>query len=143
MNVCRTHPLDDRAFFASDGWKRVDDVDAYGGSYRLAVGRGAQLSLGGLDAELTPWDGGAILVLAATGPNAGAVRLRMGGEWISNRVSLVSDEPAPKALVPVTFPTSTVLLDGKLHVVVTSDGKPVRVDGIAIAVPASPMRPYR
>jgi hypothetical protein len=67
----------------------------------------------------------------------------MGGEWISNRVSLVSDEPAPKALVPVTFPTSTVLLDGKLHVVVTSDGKPVRVDGIAIAVPASPMRPYR
>jgi hypothetical protein len=143
MNACRTRPLDDRAFFASDGWERIDDVDAYGGSYRLAVERGARLSLGGLDVELTPWEGGAISVLASTGPNAGTVRLRMGGEWISDPVSLVSDEPAPKALVPVTFPTYVVPLHGKLHVVVTSDGKPVRVDGIAIVVPASPMRPSR
>lgn len=126
---CRTRPYDDRTLFGSEGWQRVDDADAYSGSFRRATDRGSRLGIGPLS-----WVHTSPLLLADTGPNAGTVRLRIGGEWASDPISLAITATRTTNVVALPLNWYTPR-DGKLQVVVVSDGKPVRIDGLAIPGP--------
>jgi hypothetical protein len=143
LMACRTRPVDDGRFTIDAKWDRVVDADAYGGSYRQASQRGATLTLRGL--LVRPGvRSGSMTLLAHTGPNAGAVKLFNGTRRISREMSLQGPASDGSTFVEVPLRNWFTRLqgsafDGNLRVVVVSDGKPVRIDGVAIPLSPSPL----
>jgi hypothetical protein len=139
--VCRTRPVDDREFEASEAWTRVRDDNAYGGSFVAASKRGSRLELRGLaiPAGERP---GEVSLIAYTGQDAGTVRLRVAGQWVSAPLSLRGPGIGrPTELtVPLYWQWADTAVRGRLEVVVVSDGQRVRVDGLAWPVP--PGQPF-
>jgi hypothetical protein len=137
--VCRTRPIDDKAFARLGSWQRVSDAAAYGGSYVTTTGQRTSLVLKGLDIPAGERPG-EVSLLAYTGPKAGDVRLRVRDQWVSAPLSLqgpAQDEPTVLE-VPIKRRFSSAALRGMLEVVVVSDGQRVRLDGLAWPVPTAP-----
>jgi hypothetical protein len=137
--VCRTRPLDDKAFDRVGPWQQVESETAQGDGFVAASQRGSRLELVGLDIPAGPRPGEVSLV-TFRGPDAGSVRLRLRDEWISRVVSLSGPASGEPVVVPVPLYDGRreSALRGKLEVVVVTDGQRVRLDGLAWPIPTAP-----
>lgn len=104
------------------GWTRVRDRRALGGSYLVARERGSTLSVPARGAR-------EVRLLAATGPSAGVVAVRLGSRW--RRVDLRRARPTARDQVPLLDGRGP-RLRGRILVRVVSAGRPVHLDGLLV-----------
>jgi hypothetical protein len=133
--LCRTRPVDDRHFDARGTWRQVDHPEASGGSFQVTKEQGASLRLDDVRVR-TGWLPGPVELVVLTSDDAGSIRLRADGGWISNAISLADPaQPgiaAAPSLVEVPLTTGGAAIRGPVDIVVLSRNKPVRIDGLAL-----------
>jgi hypothetical protein len=115
-------PLDDRSLSRSASWTRGTGSAYYRSTYLRSSTYGARLSRTGVVARR-------IALLATTCPTCGTVKVYWGSKWLKT-VSLHSDRTVNRKLITVT--TFTSARSGTLSVRVSSSGKRVIIDGVAI-----------
>ncbi len=120
---CFALPLDDRAFERKGRWlQRSDAPDSFLDTYLESVQRGASLRRGVVAKR--------IALLVGTCPRCGSVAVRWRGRVVKE-ISLRSTRTKARKLVPIArFPAAE---RGVLKVVVTSSGRPVRIDGLGVS----------
>ncbi|WP_028638902.1 hypothetical protein [Nocardioides sp. URHA0032] len=119
---CATVPLDDRVFAAGPAWKRQTGAGYYHRSLLATTRQGATLRLDTGPANF-------VYLVVATGPTAGRIQTRMGFERRTINLKTTSTKALVlrKAVHEVGNPAT-----GILKIRVLSDGKPVRIDGVAV-----------
>ena len=120
---CFALPLDDRAFERRGRWvRRADAPDYFLDTYVETVQRGARLRREVVAKRI------ALLVTRCRG--CGSVRVRWSGRVVKE-IALGAARTRPSKLVAIaSFPAAE---RGVLSVEVTSSGRPVRIDGLAVS----------
>jgi CSLREA domain-containing protein len=119
---CTTVPLDDVALKKSSQWARKKGRGYYLNTFTLADDRGAVLSK-----QVTA---NRLALLATRCPGCGVVKVFLGQTQLK-KISLNATKVMKKQLIPIknfASPTS-----GRLRIVIASDGKPVRIEGLGVA----------
>lgn len=117
-----TVPRDDRALTGGKAWQRKRGAGAYDGTYSQATARGATLSVRVEDAT-------GLALVVARGRAHGKVAVYLGKARIAT-VDL-GGTSRQRQLVPLRALDAP--RSGRVRIVVTSHGRPVRVDGLAVA----------
>lgn len=120
---CTSTPVDDRSAIASSGWRRAVTTASYRDTSTVTSRRGEVLSLAGVR-------GRKLYLVAKTCPRCGEVTVRLGERWLK-RVSLRSAQVRHRRLLPVA--AFARIRSGTLKVRVSTDGKPVAIDGLVAA----------
>ncbi len=116
---CTVTPVDDRRLSSHGGWMARTGPGHYRSSYLEARRRGATLTL-------PPTRIRNLALLVDVGPGHGRLRVTMGG----TTRTLNLDAPEPRTQVVRRIFDSGYPTDGRVRLTVTSEGAPVRVDGI-------------
>jgi uncharacterized protein YbbK (DUF523 family) len=119
---CTAVPLDDRSLSRSADWTAGTSSASYRSTYLRSSAYGATLTRTGVHARR-------IALLATTCPTCGSVKVYWGATLLKT-VSLYSATTVDQALIPVAAFGST--RTGTLSIKVSSSGKKVVVDGVAI-----------
>jgi hypothetical protein len=118
-----TLPMDDIVLAHGPGWQLRSSADAYLGTYSQATRRGATLSKRVAGARK-------IALVASRGPGHGTVNVYAGSRLLRT-VRLAAPTLLTKQVVPITnFATPT---NASIRIMVTSRGKPVRIEGFGVA----------
>jgi hypothetical protein len=120
--TCTAIPLDDRSFTRSSGWTARTSSSYFRTTYLRSYTYGAKLTRTGVV-------GRQIALLATTCATCGTVRVYWGSTLLKT-VSLYSKTTVAKKLIRVA--TFTSGRTGTLSIRVTSSGKKVNIDGVAI-----------
>ncbi|HWJ08935.1 MAG TPA: hypothetical protein VNS46_06130 [Nocardioides sp.] len=116
-----TVPVPARSLQRSAGWSLVSAPGAYAGKVLATSRRNASASY--------PVRGARRLALVASGGTThGTVRVYAGSRLLRT-ISLVTSRSVTKRVIPVTTFSGT--WSGTVRIVVTSTGRPVRIEGIA------------
>ena len=99
--LCRTRPVDDRHLDARGAWRQVDHPEAAGGSFQATKEQGARLRLDDVRVR-TGWRPGPVELVVLASDDAGSIRLRADGGWISQAISLADPARAGHRLSTVT-----------------------------------------
>jgi hypothetical protein len=121
--TCTTAVLDDNALTAGGMWNTDSDISLLGGSARRTGAIGSSLIMSASNVRT-------IRIVATTCPTCGSVRITWNGN-VQATINLASSATRRRVLVGnVTFiaPRS-----GTVGIVVASSGRPVVIDGIALA----------
>lgn len=116
---CTSVPADDRALRASAGWRRVENRAAYRGTLTVAGRRGQRLRLDGVVARR-------LSLVVHTCPRCGTVRVRHGGRDLG--VVDLRGPVHPERVIPLR--RLGRVRKAPVVIRVTSQGKPVKIDGI-------------
>lgn len=119
---CTTTPVDDRTLSASSGWSRLVGSDYFQKTVTSTSKQGAALTLVGVS-------GKRFALLVATGAGNGTVKVLLNGSSLGT--FSLAGTAKKRFLLPVK--TFTAVKQGTLKVVVTTSGKPVRIDGVYVA----------
>jgi hypothetical protein len=120
---CVTRPADDRAFTASAGWTRpAPDGRFYASTYSDSTRTGATLTLSGTQVSR-------LSLLATRCPTCGTVGVYVGTTLVGtiNLAATTTQRQVLFAIAPFSYRTGTVTVK------VTSSGRLVQVDGVAIS----------
>jgi len=118
-----TVPMDDVGLFHGPGWQLRSSASAYLGTYSVASRQGATLSKQVTGARK-------IALVASKGPNHGTVKV-FAGSSLLRTVTLTAPSLVTKRVIPIaSFPNP---VNTKIRIVVTSIGKPVRIEGLGVA----------
>lgn len=121
--TCTAVPLDDRSLSRTGAWTLGTGASYYASTYSQATATGSRLTRTGVQAKR-------IAITATTCPTCGSVGVYWGSKLLK-QLSLASATTVYRKLIPVT--TFTDVKNGTLSIRVTSGGKPVVVDGVAIS----------
>ena len=116
---CTELPMDDRDLFTEGRWRRTNDPRWLAASVSSTTSKGAALYVA-LPGPVTRAG-----VLATTCPSCGAVDVYVGGRKVG-RISLAGAYATKKLLLLPRFSARKA----HVRIVVTSSGKPVRIDGV-------------
>jgi hypothetical protein len=119
---CTSVPLDDRRLVRAPGWTAGTNSAYFAGTYLRTTTKGATLTRTGVATHR-------IALLVTTCSTCGSVRVYWRGEAIKT-VSLYSATTVRRRLITIT--TLPEAEAGTLRIVVTSSGKRVIVDGVAL-----------
>lgn len=119
---CRVRPLDERDLKRKGTWNRFRDRKFYGRTGMWAAQRGASLVAKRVTART-------IVVRGRRGPTSGTMAVFLDGRRLAN-VSLQAKVPGRAVVYTHTFRR---MARGTLRLVVTSSGKPVTIDAVAIS----------
>ncbi|GAA4811365.1 hypothetical protein ACFQ0K_03920 [Nocardioides caeni] len=118
-----TVPLTARSLARSSGWSLRNQTSAYGGQALTTTRRNAMLSLNVRNARR-------LHLVAGGGTNHGSIRVYVGNRLLRT-VSLRTTRTVSKRVVALgSFATP---VNGKVRLVVASTGRPVRIEGLAVA----------
>jgi hypothetical protein len=120
--TCVSRLLDDIALRTSGGWVREHDPRYYADTY--VTTRAQQATLTRTHAQVSQ-----IAILVVTSPRAGSVKVTVGGETVG-RWSLRRSDSVERKVLLVSEPFS--YRSGTVKVIVTSDDRPVVVDGLGL-----------
>jgi hypothetical protein len=120
--TCTAVPLDDRSLARSGRWSAGTGGSYYKGTYLRSSTTGAKLTRTSVVARR-------IAILATTCPTCGSVRVYWGSTRLRT-ISLRSTTTVNRKLITVTTFTST--RTGTLSIRVSSSGRKVIIDGVAI-----------
>ena len=120
--TCTAVPLDDRALSRSRGWTAGAGTNYYAGTYLRTTTLGAKLTRTGVVAKQ-------IALVATTCSTCGSVKVYWGSTLLKT-VKLYSKTTVNKKLITVASFTSA--RSGTLSIRVSSSGKKVLIDGVAI-----------
>ena len=120
--TCTAVPLDDRSLTRSGSWTAGKGSAYYRSTYLRSTSSGAKLVRTGVVARR-------IALVATTCPTCGTVKVYWGTTLL-RKISLKSGTTVNRKLITVTTFAST--RTGKLTIKVSSSGKKVIIDGIAI-----------
>ena len=123
--TCTNVPLDDRALVRSKpaAWSSTADAAALASTASSATVKGSSLTTS------KPRKVASIALLGWTGPAAGTVDVYVGTKKVGS-VSLKAATSRRTLLAPIKLAKA---LTGKVSLVVTSTGKQVKIDGIALS----------
>lgn len=116
---CATTPVNDRTLRAK-GWQQRKGKGYFSGDYVTTRRRGSRLVLPGVQARR-------LALLVAVGRGNGTVSVSLGKKKLGS-YSFAAHAKAKQVVVPVA--TFAAARTGRLEVTVTSDGRPVRIDGV-------------
>ena len=119
--TCTVVPLDDRSLFRSGRWAAGTGSGYYGSTYLSSHTYGSKLMRPGVAARQ-------IALLVTTCRTCGSVKVYWGSTLL-RRVSLYSATTVYRKLITVTTPSAR---SGALTITVSSRGKAVIIDGVAI-----------
>jgi hypothetical protein len=119
---CTVAPLDDRSLTTSGTWSRKTSASFYKSTYSQSTALNAKLNR-------TTAKFKRIYLVATTCPTCGSVRVYLGTTLLKS-VSLVSATTVNKKVITVY--ASSVLKSGTVSIKVTSSGKAVKIDGLAL-----------
>jgi hypothetical protein len=119
---CTAVPLDDRALAISKGWTRSTGKAYLHHTVTTTSTKGAELTLAGVSARR-------VLVYASTCSSCGKVEVKIG-KTVIGHLNLRSAKA--NASVLLSLPLSSAIRKGVLSIVVTTKGKPVKIDGVAL-----------
>jgi len=119
---CTAVPLDDRSLTRSSGWTAATGSAYYRGTALRATAVGTKLTRTGVVAKR-------IALLATTCPTCGTVKVYLGSTLLKT-VSLISKTTVNQRLMTVA--TFSAAQSGTLVIKVSSSGKRVVIDGVAI-----------
>jgi hypothetical protein len=120
---CTAVPVDDRGLAASGSWSRLTGTGFYLGTFSQSSSLGAVLSRTGIRART-------IAVIVETCPTCGSIQIFWGTRLVRS-YSLHST--SVRKLVFLTGVTFRAVHAGTLSIKVSSSGKPVVIDGLAIS----------
>lgn len=118
---CTATPLDDRALTASGGFVRRTGTGNIEGTYSEATRTGAYLAS-------PPLTGRTVSVVVHRCPTCGTAKVRFAGQVLGT-VDLRAATTQRKHVVTYELPATAT---GSVKVSVTSSGRPVRIDAIAV-----------
>jgi hypothetical protein len=119
---CTAVPVDDRGLTRSAGWDTPADRSAFRRTLTVNSRRGARLAVA--DAVVRR-----IALVATRAPGSGTVAVHLGNTLL-RRISLAAPTIRKRQVIPVAAWAKA--RTGAVRVVVTSSGRPVRVDGLAL-----------
>ena len=118
-----TVPLSSTDLTRSTGWSQGTGSGYYTGSYLHTTRQGAVLRRQVSDAT-------SLALVATKGPGYGRVQVFLGSTLLT-RLSLEAGTVTKRRILPIAEFTSAQ--SGRVRIVVTSTGKPVRVEGLGVA----------
>lgn len=121
---CTAVPLDDVQLRKSADWTRSTGSGYYLKTFTAGKERGAALSLASVTSDR-------LALVATRCPGCGTVKVFLGQTQLK-KVSLNATRVMKKQLIPIKTFGSTAT--GKVKIVISSDGKPVKIEGLGIAV---------
>jgi uncharacterized repeat protein (TIGR01451 family) len=120
---CTAIPLDDTALTRRGRWAREGSKTAFNGATVRSSTRGASLVIRNVRAKR-------ISLLATTCKRCGTVEVRLGARLLKT-VSLDAKTTRTRQVLPVLLATG--LRSGTLTIRVTTQGRPVRIDGLGLS----------
>ncbi|HEY3209177.1 MAG TPA: hypothetical protein VGL18_05215 [Actinomycetota bacterium] len=120
---CAVVPLDDRALSASSGWSRLNGSGFFNNTYTKTTLSGKSLTKTGIHAKRAQ-------IMVETCPTCGSIKIYWNGS-LKHTYSLHAGSTHKKVyLAAVSFSS---VHTGTLKIVVSSSGKPVIIDALAVS----------
>jgi hypothetical protein len=120
---CTAVPANNTALKHRGSWTKKKGAGHFLGTFSLATSRGATLVLPGVEAKR-------VAIVVTKCPGCGRVAVYLGNKLL-RRIRLGAASVKKKQLLDVA--AFDAVRAGKLRVVVTSSGKPVKVEGIGVS----------
>jgi uncharacterized delta-60 repeat protein len=121
---CVAFPVDDKDLAKTGQWTGLTGKAFYAGTARRSDDKGATLSLAGADYRH-------LALVADKCPGCGTVKVYRGSTLLAT-VKLTAGSTRHRVVIPIQ--SSLTTLSGTIKIKVTSDGKPVTIDGLGISL---------
>ena len=121
---CTSTPLDDRALKKKGNWKNKKADGHYLRTYTKTKSKGAKLSLKNVE------EAKRLALLATKCPNCGKVKIMLGDDLLATKSLKASSE---KRNSLITLPAFNNPRSGTVKIIVQSDGKLVKIEGLGIS----------
>jgi hypothetical protein len=120
---CTAVPVNNTALKHKGAWAKKKGKGYFLGTFSLSSAQGASLVLANVEAKR-------LAIVATRCPGCGTIKVYLGSKLL-RRIRLAASSVKKRQVIEVA--TFDAVRSGKLRVVVTSSGRPVKIEGVGVS----------